>query len=531
MCEIATIKYVHSDGRTHTVERKRFCPRSDGQNPCRQHKLRNYTEMVPPNLSYDSTPVSTGMPGTPTTATAPHYEIREPLQRSDSKGKDNARPVHLSFSNRRKTSPRRVSSHERRPHFEEDDDPIVAIEDHGFSGPRTPTNSGNRHLPSMGSPLPTRVPRRQPTLPPIINQQIPPPPSVNSSRPSALPSYHRRNTTAPESISFHADGEHGRANAGDELRRQNREYFRQKDEAKRQQEEQDRRLAEKLAKKEREEKAADEFSLREYERLQSKDRARKEREDKRDKDAYDQSENDRIVKEINERKSKEQRKRRAEEELRLREEDLLLQEKIKREDLRAEQKMQEELARHRREQLEADTAGLREVQAQIDCLEYKLRQSHERSAARERAEKLQEDVRKHDLLMDEIQQLEDEQRRDHINDNESEIRRLEADLARRNRTHRSSGRREFDQINGPHLGERRNIGAPPRSPVNILQSRNPLEDVEIRRAYGEQVLAHDRNAAALSSPGLSRRNTIGNGNGHDRAREQRYRELRHWYPN
>jgi hypothetical protein len=549
MCEITVIKYVHSDGRKETVEKKKLCSRSEGGNPCYNHNRREITRSIPsgtPSLTYETpSPMSASIPGTPILATAPHYEIREPtgLHRSGSKGKGKAKPFQIGFTSRRKKSrsPRRKSSAERYNQYDdEDEDPIVTIEDHGMVEPRTPTH---RQPPSFGSPMTSRL-RRQP---PIINQAIPPPP-VDSFRPVSQPSYHRRNSTAPESIQFNSDHEiMERANAREELRRQNTEYRRRQDEEKRQREEADRKLAQQLQEKERQEQAMDEFSRKDYERLQEKDARRRRELEEKEKQRLERAEIERLHKDIQESKQREQKRKQVEEEQRQsedarRREERRREERQRMDEQREERVMQEELDRHRRERLSATATDLRNIQSQINKLESQLRASEERKAARERAERLEQEIRRHDQLEAEIAQIEG-LRRDHdLEKNESELRQMEAEYNRLNarvRERETASGSVYDSLDGPRQGERRNIGMAPSSfPVEVLQRLSPFQNQEYRRAIGEQVLERERSRAGAQasaydlqgapSSGLTRRNTIGTGS--NRTREQRYRDLRKWYP-
>jgi hypothetical protein len=547
MCEITVVKYFHADGRRETVEKKRLCLKSDGQNQCIYTTRKEVNEMVTPgtpSLTYDNSPASASIPSTPVTATAPHYEIREPLR---NKGKAK---VSYTTTIRKKSSrsPRRKRSGEKLPkYYEDDDDPIVAIEENGRFAPTTPTRPMPPQPPhsAFGPALPTRQQRRQPA---VINQPNPP-------RPATQPSFgsHRRTSTAPDLGSFTADNEiFNRATAREELRRENTRRRRHEDERNRAQQEADRKLAEELQRKEAQEQAMDDFSMREHRRLQEKDEARRKRDTgkpvKEDGIARERAEVERIRKEIEEHKERERRRKRLEEEERevesRREEARLEEERQKREEAREERLMEEELERHRRDHRESTAADLRAIQRQIESLENELVRTQQRRAARERAEMLQEEIRQHNLLQEEIKQMEEQQQREAlIDDNDSELRRLEGDLRHMNtRIHereRSSG--EYEYIDGPHFNERRNIGmAPPRPAVNVVQRRSPFQNEEYRRAIGEQVLARERNLASAraaandlqgvmnnSNSGLGRRNTIGGGN---RGREQRYRDLRKWYP-
>jgi hypothetical protein len=571
MCEVTVVKYIHRDGRRETVEKKRLCFKSDGQNQCINTSRKEVTQVIrpaTPDLTYDNTPASMSIPGTPLTATAPSYEIREPQSKIKGKG----RVTHITLTKKKSGSPRRKRSSERAPrYYEDDDDPIVAIEER--FGPASP----NRVIPppppqpSFGPALSIRQPRRQST---IINQPNPP-------RPATQPTfgYHRRNSTAPDLGNFSADNEiFNRANAREELRRENTFRRRREDEKHRAQVEEDRRLAEKLQKKEAEEQTMDEFSMREYRRLQAKDDARRKRDAEKlakDEDSKrERAEVERIRKEIEEHKQRDRLRQRTEEDARedsrRREDARLEDERQKREELRQERIIKEELEQHRRERLEATAADLRAIQHQINVLEHELQKTQLRRTARERAEALQEEIRHHNLLQEEIRQMEEQQHRDTaIDTNDSELRRLEADLLHlntrirereRNGSHYSGS--DYDPIDGPPSNERRNIGMgspPARVPVDVVQRRSPFQSEEYRRAIGEQVLARERNLASaraaasdlqgvMGSSGLSRRNTIGGGN---RGREQRYvlpisdhytlprkrltelpryRDLRKWYP-
>lgn len=581
MCEITVTKYIRPDGSRYSAEKKKLCDRSDGKrhplkhcntstdqscsgvNPCYFQTRQELTEFVPPTLDYHGgpSPASTGGPGTPVYATA-NYEVRVPLNQtgSSSKGKGRAKAYNLSVNtSRTRSKTSRPNSSERpRPRF--DDDPIVAIEEGGRRRPISPVTRRSPH----GSP---RLRVRRPAA--IIHQQ--PTPSLHPiddpHRPSSTGTYHRRTSTAPGPIDYNPDNEiFDRANARDELRRQNRDRQRREDE--------DHRIAEKLqqeenrkaAEKEAREKAADEFAMRDYARLNERDRLR--RDEARRKQEAEEDEERRRVREIKNRQEREaqqnaldearrlkeardeaRRQREAQEEVRRRQE--AQEEARRRQEIRdrpsvrqtfdqdrSERIAQEDLDRRRQEREQQNAMHMHDIDEEVQRLDQELLKIQERAAARARAVKLEQDVRKHDKLRDEIRQLEDEHRRDtaplpspyasEVSDLEAELQRLNARIRARERGSAASS------VNGSSLyDEPRRVGSiPPRTPSSAtpvsLQQSNPFQDKEYRRMVGQRVLERERAmASSLDTTGVSRRNTIGGGG---RAREQHYRNLRRWYP-
>jgi hypothetical protein len=560
MCEITVTKYVRSDGTRHSVERKNLCYRSDGKsqpldivnsktnrkysgvNPCIFQTKQELTEFVPPSLDHNGglSPPSTGGPGTPMMTATANYEIREPQQHygSSSKGKGKAKTYGLSVntsSKRKKTS--RPGSGERLKSRYDDDDLIIAVEEGGRIRPVSPTTGRSPH----GSPL--SRPRRAPA---IIHQTRPPlQPLDDPFRPLTTGSYHRRTSTAPGPIDFNPDNEiFDRANARDELRRQNRDRQHREDE--------DRQLAEvlqreenrKAEEKEAREKAADEFAMRDFQRLNERDRLREEARRKRE---AEEDHTDRRTREIKARQEREaqqkaldeaRRQKEAQDEARRRQEVRDQGRQSYNQD-RQERIIQEDLERRRREREQTNAMHMREIDEEVQRLDHELLIIQERSAARERALQLENDVREHDRLRDEIRQLEEEHRRETAPlppQYASEVSDLEAELQRLNARIRARERDTASSIDGSLYDEPRRVGpAPPRIPTPrtpvSLQQASPFLDEEFRRRVGQQVLERERNIASQSSSldtiGLSRRNTIDGGN---RSREQHYRNLRRWYP-
>lgn len=567
MCEITVTKYVRPDGSRYSVEKKKLCDRSDGKrclskrhnantdqsysgvNPCYFQTKQELTEFLPPTLDYngDPSPPSTGGPGTPVYATA-NYEVRVPLNQtgSSSKGKGRAKAYNLSVNTSGKPSKTsRPSSSERpRPRF--DDDPIVSIEEGGRRRPVSPITRRYPH----GSPL-SRV--RRPAA--IIHQQ--PTRSLHPiddpHRPSSTGTFHRRTSTAPGPIDYNPDNEiFDRANARDELRRQNRDRQRTEDEDRRMAEDLQREENRKAAEKEAREKAADEFAMRDYARLNERDRLR--REEARRKQEAEEDEERRRAREIKARQEREaqqkvlddtkrlkeardevRRRQEAQDELRRREE---ARDRATRQNQdRAERIAQEELDRRSRERAQQSELHMRDIDEEVQRLDQELLKIQERSAARARAVQLEQDVREHDRLRDEIRQLEQEHRHDtaplpspyasEVSDLEAELQRLNARIRARERSSATSS------INGSLYDEPRRVGpVPPRTPTLAtpvsLQQSNPYQDEEYRRMVGQRVLERERAmASSLDTTGVSRRNTIGGGG---RAREQHYRNLRRWYP-
>ncbi|TID23650.1 hypothetical protein E6O75_ATG03286 [Venturia nashicola] len=559
MCEIIVTKYVQPDGSRQSVERKKLCDRSDGVNPCYFQTREELTEFVPPTLDYhgDPSPSSTGGPGTPVYATA-NYEVRVPLNRnkSSSKGKDRAKGNNLSVNTSGKGSKtsRPSSSDRPRPRF--DDDPIVAIEEGGRRWPNSPVTRRSPH----GSPK-LRV--RRPAA--IIHQQ--PRPSLHPiddpHRPSSTGTYHRRTSTAPGSIDYTPDNEiFDRANARDELRRQNRERQRREDEDRQMAEDLQREENRKAAEKEAREKAADDFAMRDYARLNERDRLR--RDEARRKQEAEEDEERRRARDIRVRRDREtqqnaldearkleeardeaQRQKEAQEEVRRRQEaqeDRRRQEardRATRQNLHEERSRiaQEETDRRSRERAQQSEMHMREIDEEVQRLDQELLKIQERAAARARAVQLEQDVREHDRLRDEIRQLEEEHRRDttplpspyasEVSDLEAELRRIDARIRARERGSATSS------VNGSLYDEPRRVGpGPPRTPTLAtpvsLQQADPFQDEEYRRMVGQRVLERERAmASSLDTSSVSRRNTIGGGG---RTREQHYRNLRRWYP-
>lgn len=561
MCEITVTKYVRPDGSRHSTEKKKLCDRSDGKrclfkrpipnanhslgvNPCYFQTRQELTEFVPPNLDYHGgpSPLSTGGPGTPTMTATANYRICEPSyqQGSNSKGKGKAKSYGLSVntSGKRPKTSRPGSSERPKPRFE--DDPIVAIEEGGRRRPVTPTT---RRSP-RDSPL-----SRHRRAPAIIHQQQPPPLHQldDPFRPSSAGTYHRRTSTAPGPIDFNPDNEiFDRANARDELRRQNRDRQRREDEDHRLAEELQREENHKAAAKEAREKAADEYAMRDFQRLNERDRLREEARRKREAE----DETDRQTREIKARQEREAQQKALDEAKRRKEvqdESRQRQEARDRAEVRqsynqdrSERIIQEDLERRSREREQQSAMQMRDIDEEIQRLDHELVNIQERSAARERAIQLEKDVCEHDRLRDEIRQLEEEIRREPEflpSPYASEVRDLEAELQRLNTRIRARERGSAtSSVNGSLYDEPRRVGpVPPRTPRTptmatpvALQQANPFQDEEYRRMVGQQVLERERSiASSLDTTGVSRRNTIGGGG---RVREQHYRNLRRWYP-
>ncbi|QDS69494.1 hypothetical protein FKW77_006796 [Venturia effusa] len=575
MCEITVTKYVRPDGSRHSVEKKKLCDRSDGKecplklrhtntdqphlgvNPCYFQTKQELTEFLPPNLDYNSpSPPSTGGPGTPVYATA-NYEVRVPLSRngSSSKGKGRAKAYNLSVntSGKRPKTSRPNSSERPRPRF--DNDPIVAIEEGGRRSSISPITRRSPH----GSPR-SRVQR--PAA--IIHQQ--PVSSLHSidnpHRPSSTGTYHRRTSTAPGPIDYNPDNEiFDRANARDELRRQNRDRQRREDEDRRMAEDRRREENRKAAEKEAREKAADEYFMRDFARLNERDRLRQD--EARRRQETEEDEERRRVRDIKARQEREaqqqalddarrlkearddarrrqeaqadaQRRQEAQEEVRRQQEAFDRARQAHEQDL-AERIAQEELDRRSRERAAQNELHMREIDEEVHRLDQELVKIQERSAARARALQLEQDVREHDRLRDEIRQLEEEHFKDTTavlpSPYASEIDDLEAELQHLNtRIHA----RERGSATSPITDSLWDRVAPPRTPtsttsVSVLHS-NPFQDEEYRRMVGRRVLERERSmAASVDVTGVSRRNTIGGGGG-GKARERHYRNLRRWYP-
>lgn len=571
MCEIIVTKYVRLDGSRHSVERKKLCDRSDGKshpskhyvintdqscsgvNPCYFQTRQELTEFVPPTLDYHGgpSPTSTGGPGTPVYTTA-NYEIRVPLKQngSSSKGKGRAKAHNLSVntSGKRSKTSRPISS--ERPKLRFDDDPIVAIEEGGRRRPISPAIRRSPHgSPKLRVRRPTAIIHQQPTssLHPIDDPH----------RPSSTGTYHRRTSTAPGPIDYNPDNEiFDRANARDELRRQNRERKGREDDDRRMAEHLQREENRKAAEKEARETAADEFAMRDYARLNERDRLR--REEARRQQEAEEDEDRRRAREVKARQEREaqqkaldeakrlkeardeaQRRRGAQDEVRRRQEAQEVRDRATRQNLEQDQSRiaQEEASRRSRERAQQSEMHMRGIDEEVQRLDQELIKIQERAAARARAVQLEQDVREHDRLRDEIRQLEEEHRRDttplpspyasEVRDLEAELRRIDARIRARERGSATSS------VNGSLYDEPRRVGPiPPRTPALAtpvsLQQSNPFQDEGYRRMVGQRVLERERAmASSLDTTGVSRRNTIGGGG---RAREQHYRNLRRWYP-
>ncbi|KAE9981084.1 hypothetical protein EG328_011881 [Venturia inaequalis] len=555
MCEIIITKYVRPDGSRHSVEKKKLCERSDGVNPCYFQTRKELTEFVPPTLDYHGgpSPPSTGGPGTPVYATA-NYEVRVPLNPngSSSKGKGRAKAYNLSVntSGKRAKTPRTSSSERPRPRF--DDDPIVAIEE---GGRRRPISPVTRRSPHSSPPLRVRRPAA------IVHQQ--PTPSLHpiddSHRYSSTGTYHRRTSTAPGPIDYNPDNEiFDRANARDELRRQNRERQRREDEDRRMAEELRREESRKAAEKEAREKAADEFAMRDFARLNERDRLRQDQ--ARRKQEAEEDEERRRAREIKARQEKEaqqkaldearrlkealdeaQTRREAQDEARRRQ---VAQEERRKQETRNHTARQnsnqdrsriahEEADRRSRERAQQSQIHMRDIDDEVHRLDQELHKIQERSAARARAVKLEQAVREHDKLQDEIRHLEQEHEQttaplpppyeSEISDLEAELRRIDTRIRAR------EGGSATSSVDGSLYDEVRRVDTvtPSRTPVSLQQS-NPFQDEDYRRMIGQRVLERERAMASSSdTTRVSRRNTIGGGG---RVREQHYRNLRRWYP-
>lgn len=534
MCKIITIRYVSPDGRRRSTERKQLCFRSDGNRPCLHAEYEEVTELVSsgtPSLIYDDipSPVSTSIPGTPLTATA-HYEVRAPAagEASKSRGKGKSFVPFLDLGRNKKKSSgasspttRHRSNYSHSGSSNGDADSIIAIEEDGVIGPVTPTR-GDGYL-SM----------RRARQPPLISQPQLSLPSGGLRAPAPGP-FHRRTFTAPETVRFDVDTEvTDRANAREQLRRENRERQRLDDSVRSgdrlRQEADDRKVAEDLARQERKDRAEDDFSRLEYDRLQEKDRLRRERqESKKDaelegKSKETQVEIEEIEKEIREMKEQADRRKRLEAEAERRADAERQEKRVKDEERKIERRLQDQLERIRDQRSNANARQVREVQDQMDKLELELAKQQERRQARERAEHLQQEIRQHDLLAEEIREMEME-------------RELEMGAARA-----VSGVRRLESVYAQPrehgYDNQRYITAPPRSP-NVIQRLSPFQDENYRRAVGASVLEQERNLASartlggrlqntIEGPGLGRRNTVG---GRDQDREKHYRNLRRWYP-
>jgi hypothetical protein len=541
MCKIIKIKYVSPDGRRRTTERKELCFRSDGINPCLYQEVSEVTELVSsgtPSLVGDdiSTPATTSGPGTPLTATA-NYEYRVPRyvddngessSKSRNKGKFKTFVPYLSIGGKKSkpsspTSPsgmRRRSDHASRSGSSNGDvDSIIGIEEDGRYSPISPTRTRF----SLGSPLSMR--RAQP--PPLVSQPKPPTPlSMRSSTPA--PPYHRRTFTEPDATVRFDTEVTDRANAREMLRRENRERSRLQDDVRRKQEADDRKLAEDLDAKERRERAADEFSMMEYARLQERDKRRLEKAAAvlEKSDQATQDEIDELEKEIKEMKQQEDERR----ELKRRDEARRRERLLRDEESRIEHRLQEDLAKIRRDREASNTLQLSEIQQEIDRLESELVKQQERRQARERAEQLEQEIRHHDLLAEEIRELEEERDRD------AQLKRIERYMLDRTLSSPSAYDRPRYLPPAPMLPP---LIAPPRESQIMRQPQlSPYEDENYRRAVGERVLQQEWDMAsaraatgglqrAIAGPGVERRSTVG---GRDREREKVYRDLRKRYP-
>jgi hypothetical protein len=230
-------------------------------------------------------------------------------------------------------------------------------------------------------------------------------------------------------------------------------------------------------------------------------------------------------------KLEEERRRKAREDQAVRDEAARHEKRLREQDAKIEYKLQQDLNRINRQAEASNTMQLLKVQSEIERLEMELTKQQEKRQARERAERLQQEVKHEDLLVEEIRELEsDIEREEHLR----QVERLLSD--RQNQAY--DRQRYLPPAPMPPAIMPSMPAMPPMPTQQMVPQReamSPYEDADYRRARGQQVLEDERARAAtgglqrvIAGPGVGRRNTVG---GRERSREQVYRDLRKQYPN
>ena len=332
-----------------------------------------------------------------------------------------------------------------------------------------------------------------------------------------------------------------RARARENHQRQEQER-RRKEEAERRQQEQH----------EARERAEDEHSWREYQRINAREGLREAQRHRlasegRLKNLQEQlgpEQADRVTREVRERRQRtpDAGRREAEVESRTRDESRHDAE------IRRERRLQEAVAEMTRLTDEAELTALQleiqrltnEIEREREIRRQREREEEEEREERHRTEILEEEIR----ILQEILDLDNEQRR-----------RDQRAQQQRSSWNGSS----YPNYHEPRAGYRRYFGqayTSPSTPTSLsarmpfsggseaVQTRNPYDDINYRRAHGVRVLQQARAEAdardraienqqavngdiAYPSEGLHRRNTFGGGG---RERETAYRRSRRYYP-
>lgn len=620
MCVTHVRTYVFPNGRKEVVESPEYCRRSTGSRFCNQHRRREYPEqliassssaMGSPSLVDDvTTPSSGSFPPTPVSATSgARLELRQPsgvTASVSSKGKEKAKRS-INFSDlRTDLSKNKYLSSSRRPEERTTRARFADEESESTVRPDTPSRRGRGDQPSpsiLRSPAPAGIPspRSRRTPPTEVHQPNPPSSSQGETAwPRApTPGLRRDTDTDPADISrpsstgatvgpdadvfTRADA---RAQAREETQRQERERRRLEDERVRrfrqqqrqQQEEDDRRFAEQFEKQfhlndqrrarqaasnENRERAEDEYSLREYERINGREalreaqRRRLEEEDRLrriheqlSREREEQAHAERVAQELREDRQRrsDAARREAEEERR----DPTYSRRRHEFERRRDSGLQEAVAQMARQNEESDLTSIqREIQRLTNEIEY----DRETRRQRERGDNLAAERRRIEELEAEVALMEERDRE--IARTEQELRELERGGSRSQRSSWYGSPPYYPPSGYVGAGESYTSPTTPTSLLGrrpssggsgsaVMQVRSPAEDINYRRRRGEEVLrqerafanardsalemqraVNDEGAYLSGGRGLNRRNTVGGGG---RARGTAYRGQRRFYP-